>query len=704
MTEKEHKQEFLEMLEEEILDEELEEFIKEITFTEMKDEGSKKYLSEFWAKNPTKEEILAKLEETGGEILIGAPSELLSDREFMLKAVDECGFALEYASDELKNDEEVVLTAIQGWDGVSVNYSYAIKEASEELRSNKEFMRKAIELTEGEAFCGATDELKNDKEFVLFAVRHGSPPHQCDPDIVLRYASEEMRADKDVVLAAVRKNGWSLYYASEELKADKDVVLVATINNSWSLTYASPTLRENKDFIIELVKRAGDYALHYVDEALQNDADVLEAVKRYIPLDEDCGFEYYGLNKIIIPSTVTHIDIYELSSPKKIKKNIESITVEEGNSLYHSAGNCLIATESKLLILGCKNSVIPDDGSVEVICDGAFADCEGLKSIHIPASIKMFSVAPFGGVEGDCTCSDLERITVSPDNKNYYSINDEVLICKDEQYVLFAGKNIKDFTFPANISWIAPGAFSACRDLESLNVDPENPYLYSINNCVVDRESRRILLGCKNSIIPDDGTIESIVCGAFSGVELKNIYIPSSVIEIEPNRYEYPFDGCIGIESITVSDDNEIYCGINNCLVERDFGSLIRGCKNSLIPNDGSVTQIGDFAFADCTELVSISIPSSVKTICFHAFHNCDNLTTVVLGNGIENLGYKVFNNCDKLSYIFYCGTQSEWEQVFFEYQYNMGNFESKIYYYSEEKPTEDGNYWHYVDGEPTVW
>ena len=246
--------------------------------------------ADFWAEKPTEQEILDKVEETGGEILIGAPSELLSDREFILKAVDKDGWALEYASDELKNDEEVVLTAIKGYDAACWSYSGATEYASEELRSNKEFMRKAIEVTNGEAFSGATDELKNDKEMVLFAVSHGSAPHQCDPDIILRYASEAIRADKDVVLAAVRRNGWSLEYASEELKADKDVVLVATINNSWSLTYASPALRADKEFVIELVKRAGECALRYVDEALQNDADVLEVAKRYVPLDEDWGF------------------------------------------------------------------------------------------------------------------------------------------------------------------------------------------------------------------------------------------------------------------------------------------------------------------------------------------------------------------------------------------------------------------------------
>ena len=29
---------------------------------------------------------------------------------------------------------------------------------------------------------------------------------------------------------------------------------------------------------------------------------------------------------------------------------------------------------------------------------------------------------------------------------------------------------------------------------------------------------------------------------------------------------------------------------------------------------------------------------------------------------------------------------------------------EEYVYFYSEIEPTESGNYWHYVDGEPTIW
>jgi len=38
-----------------------------------------------------------------------------------------------------------------------------------------------------------------------------------------RVLSEELRADKEVALLALRKHGHALYWASEELQADKEV-------------------------------------------------------------------------------------------------------------------------------------------------------------------------------------------------------------------------------------------------------------------------------------------------------------------------------------------------------------------------------------------------------------------------------------------------------------------------------------------------
>ncbi len=69
-----------------------------------------------------------------------------------------------------------------------------------------------------------------------------------------------------------------------------------------------------------------------------------------------------SLTSIIISSSMTSIGTGtgEFSSCS----NLTSILVENGNKVFHAAGNCLIETASKTLLAGCKNSVIPTDGSV----------------------------------------------------------------------------------------------------------------------------------------------------------------------------------------------------------------------------------------------------------------------------------------------------------------------------------------------------
>ena len=58
----------------------------------------------------------------------------------------------------------------------------------------------------------------------------------------LRFASDELKADKEVVLAAVGQGGRALRYASE-LKADKEVVLAAVGQNGDAVEHATDELR-----------------------------------------------------------------------------------------------------------------------------------------------------------------------------------------------------------------------------------------------------------------------------------------------------------------------------------------------------------------------------------------------------------------------------------------------------------------------------
>ena len=60
-----------------------------------------------------------------------ASDELKNDREVVMKAVNQRGCASEYASDELRNDREVVMEAVK-------QNGCALKYASDEVKSENE--------------------------------------------------------------------------------------------------------------------------------------------------------------------------------------------------------------------------------------------------------------------------------------------------------------------------------------------------------------------------------------------------------------------------------------------------------------------------------------------------------------------------------------------------------------------------------------
>ena len=96
---------------------------------------------------------------------------------------------------------------------------------------------------------------------------------------------------------------------------------------------------------------------------------------------------------------------------------LTSITVDAQNPVYHSAGNCIIETESKTLIAGYQNSAIPDDGSVISIGFGAFYGCSGLTSITIPDSVTSIGEWAFA------YCSGLTNITFNGTMEQWNSIS-----------------------------------------------------------------------------------------------------------------------------------------------------------------------------------------------------------------------------------------------------------------------------------------
>ena len=64
------------------------------------------------------------------------------------------------------------------------------------------------------------------------------------------------------------------------------------------------------------------------------------------------------------------------------------------------------------------------------------------------------------------------------------------------------------------------------------------------------------------------------------------------------------------------------------------------------------MTSIGNYAFAWCSALQSVTIGSGVATIGNSAFYNCNNLSSVTIGNGVTSIGENAFAECYSLNTV----------------------------------------------------
>ena len=64
------------------------------------------------------------------------------------------------------------------------------------------------------------------------------------------------------------------------------------------------------------------------------------------------------------------------------------------------------------------------------------------------------------------------------------------------------------------------------------------------------------------------------------------------------------------------------------------------------------VTEIDGYAFYECAEITSLTIPESVTAIGDSAFYNCENLKSLTLNGKISDMGELTFAHCEKLESV----------------------------------------------------
>lgn len=188
-----------------------------------------------------------------------------------------------------------------------------------------------------------------------------------------------------------------------------------------------------------------------------------------------------SLRSIYIPASVTNAGGAFVGC-----ESLETITVAEGNEVYHSSGNCLIETATGTLVAGTGNSVIPDDGSVIRIYSNAFGGRVGLESIVVPESVTRFESSVFGG------CKNLKSAVIKGPVKYLFSAfngctNLETVVLAEgvEQVVVntfFWCSSLKTVFFPKSVNYIAEKAFEYSPELVMCVYENTYSHEYAVEN------------------------------------------------------------------------------------------------------------------------------------------------------------------------------------------------------------------------------
>ena len=372
-----------------------------------------------------------------------------------------------------------------------------------------------------------------------------------------------------------------------------------------------------------------------------------------------------SLKSVVIPNSVTIIGVSLFDLCKSLTSVIIPDSVEKiGNSAFQFCQSL--------------NSIIIPD-SVKEISDCAFYHCDSLEYIVIPSSVEMIGNGVFDG------CTSLVSIDVSPDNKQYCSL-EGVLYDKDKTVLLKCppARQLKEFKVPDSVITIKKGsfqdcshivsivmsdsvkeidyaflgcislkfinipdsvtkiddcAFDCCRSLISLEVSSNNNYYESLSGVLYKKGMSALIKYPPNRSESSFSIPDSVTCvetGAFKNSRnLKYIAVPDSVIDIKKQA----FGCCMSLESVDLhSPVTEISAGAFECC---------QSLKTIHLPK--TVEQIGIDAFSHCPSLESITIPDSIIKISSKAFENCKSLRSVIVLGSIETIDDGAFYGCGSL-------------------------------------------------------
>ena len=312
--------------------------------------------------------------------------------------------------------------------------------------------------------------------------------------------------------------------------------------------------------------------------------------------------------------------------------NLYTLTFENGVNVAEIGENAF-AGQTKLNHFSYgENTVIAKIGA------GAFQSNSTLAKITIPKTVTSIGAGAFAN------CKNVTSVTIVGGETEISIGANAFQNCTQ----------LRTVSLPKTVSNFNSAAFTGCINLRTIDIDDENPYIYSDENGVLYNEEKTTLLFYpKGLIVENEGKVENLLttlttldASIFeSNTDLVSIKLPASVTTIGANA----FKGCTKLTSVTF--------GGGTAAAALSIGAnAFNGCTKLAYGETGIILPeytktIGESAFSGCTSFTSLTIPAGVTSIGKTAFKGTA-ITNLTIPTGVTSIGAGAFENCKSLASV----------------------------------------------------
>ena len=325
------------------------------------------------------------------------------------------------------------------------------------------------------------------------------------------------------------------------------------------------------------------------------------------------------------------------------KKNLETLVLAD---TVKTIGKYAFSNLTKL-------SSVTFSASLETIGQYAFYGCESLTVFNAPSSLKTIEYGAFAK-------SGLETVTLNEGLESILGEDNNL----DAYLGPFDYTKIKTLKVPSTVKKVC--VFGRISSLETLYISAD--FMKSVFNRKQSTFVRHLYL-TGGTLSVNSSWLDNFYDVHFaSGVTSTNTYdlsLPALIVNESNVQVSVP-DDYLG-EYVTsesavtgklVTENDMIYYSYNG----RKILMRYTGEKTVIEASDLSgITDINPEAFIS-TNITSVTLPSSVKSIGLNAFGNCKNLSTVYIPSSVEKIAGYAFNwsGSDSSSITFRCAASEK--------------------------------------------